>query len=155
MEYFFIAYLDRLQALHNQIHEVLNELSDTAVNWNPDHKNNEMNSIAVLVTHAMGVERFWVGDVSFGDSSNRVRIAEFAVTDRSCAQLKTLLDETYEYVQTMLPQISWADLATLKTTPNHDRQFTVAWSILHALEHTAVHVGHIQIIRQLWEAQNL
>ena len=31
------------------------------------------------------------------------------------------------------------------------REFTVAWCLLHALEHSAVHLGHMQIVRQLWE----
>jgi hypothetical protein len=28
---------------------------------------------------------------------------------------------------------------------------TVAWAVLHAVDHTALHLGHIQITRQLWE----
>ncbi len=31
-----------------------------------------------------------------------------------------------------------------------DRSFTVAW----ALEHTATHVGHAQITRELWDKQH-
>jgi ankyrin repeat protein len=27
----------------------------------------------------------------------------------------------------------------------------VAWCLAHALEHTALHLGHMQITRQLWE----
>jgi hypothetical protein len=29
----------------------------------------------------------------------------------------------------------------------------IAWSLLHALEHTALHLGHMQLTRQLWEQQ--
>jgi len=27
----------------------------------------------------------------------------------------------------------------------------VAWAILHALEHTGIHLGHIQVTQQLWQ----
>ena len=34
-----------------------------------------------------------------------------------------------------------------------DRKVTVRWAILHVIEHTATHLGHIQLTRQLWESQ--
>ena len=148
MEQFFIDYLDRLNELHTEIHSVLDALSDTAVNWVPGE---EMNSIAVLVAHSMGAERYWIGDVGLGDLSDRIRAEEFEVRGATCAQLKTLLDETYQYVATALPRLSLSDLAKLMTPPSHKGEFTVGWSILHALEHTAVHVGHIHIVKQMWE----
>lgn len=148
MEQFFVDYLDRLQDLHKQIHEVLDGLSDTAVNWHPG---DDMNSIAVLVAHSMGAERFWIGDVGLGELSDRVRSAEFEVSGTTCAELKNLLEQTYQYIETALPKISVSDLATTKTSPNHAREFTVGWSLLHALEHTAVHVGHMQIVKQMWQ----
>jgi len=29
----------------------------------------------------------------------------------------------------------------------------VAWALLHALDHTAQHLGHMQITRQLWDQE--
>ena len=34
-----------------------------------------------------------------------------------------------------------------------ERPWTVAECLMHAVEHTAVHVGHLQIQRQLWDAE--
>lgn len=31
------------------------------------------------------------------------------------------------------------------------QKFSVSWSLLHVLDHTAIHLGHIQLTRQLWE----
>ena len=149
MEQFINDYLDRLQDLHQQMIAVLDALPDTAVNWQPPVK--DINSIAVLVTHAMGAERFWVGDVALGDSSNRERSDEFINAPKTCAELKAIIQTTEEYIQGALPQIALTDFPTLKSTPNHSRDFTIGWSLLHAMEHTAVHVGHIQIMQQLWE----
>jgi hypothetical protein len=33
-------------------------------------------------------------------------------------------------------------------------EWTVARCVAHALEHTAVHVGHLQLQRQIWEAES-
>ncbi len=151
MKQFLNDYFDRLQDLHQQMVDVLDALPDTAVNWQPPI--NDINSIAVLVTHAMGAERFWIGDVALGDSSNRVRSDEFINTPKTCAELKAQIQTTEQYIQESLPKITLADLATRKTPPNHNREFSMGWSLLHAMEHTAVHVGHIQIMQQLWEKQ--
>ena len=32
-----------------------------------------------------------------------------------------------------------------------DRNFSAGWALAHALEHTAPHLGHAQVTRQLWE----
>ena len=43
------------------------------------------------------------------------------------------------------------DLEALRQSPRDGRQYTTAWALAHALEHTGIHVGHVQIIRQWWE----
>ena len=149
MEQFFNDYLNRVQEIHQHMIDVLDALPDTAVNWQPALQ--EINCIAVLVTHAMGAERFWIGDVALGAPSNRIRSNEFINEAKTCAQLKALIQTTQYYVAGVLPQLTLADLATPKRLPQHTRDFTVGWALLHALEHTAVHAGHMQIMRQLWE----
>ncbi|MCA9947468.1 MAG: DUF664 domain-containing protein [Anaerolineales bacterium] len=32
-----------------------------------------------------------------------------------------------------------------------DREVPVRWGILHVIDHTALHLGHIQITAQLWQ----
>ena len=54
----------------------------------------------------------------------------------------------------MLDGLSLEELEELRISPRDGRQFTVGWSLAHALEHTAIHVGHAQITRQLWEEEN-
>lgn len=148
MEQFFVDYLDRLRLLHDDIKTAVAGLPAAALDWSPGP---EMNSIAVLVTHAMGAERFWIGDVAVGQPSGRVRADEFKVNSLELADLQNLLDGTLAYVEDTLPSLSLADLDRLQSRPNLDRQFSVGWCLLHALEHTAVHTGHIQLMRQLWD----
>ena len=35
--------------------------------------------------------------------------------------------------------------------PRDGKKYTVAWALGHALEHTAIHVGHIPMLKQLWK----
>lgn len=148
MEQFFVDYLDRLGVMHDEIQQAITGLLSEALDWSPGP---EMNSIAVLVTHTLGAERFWIGDVALGQSSKRVRAQEFEVNSLTVPDLQTVLAETLAFVKDGVASLSLADLAERRHSGSHDKPFTVAWCLVHALEHTAVHTGHIQLMRQLWQ----
>lgn len=151
MEQFFLDFADRLTEMHTELHRALDELPDEALDWSPGP---EMNSVAVLITHLTGAERFWLGDIAAGEPSGRVRDTEFEVTHLTAADLKARLDKSMAYTQNLLPRFTLADLDRECPSPRHERPFTVGWCLLHVLEHTAVHTGHVQLMRQLWgEAQ--
>lgn len=80
MHPFFEAYLDRLQELHAGILRAIDGLPAAALDWVPGPG---MNPIAVLVVHAAGAERYWIGDVVARDPSDRDRAAEFWVQGRT------------------------------------------------------------------------
>ena len=67
MQPFFAAYLNNLQELHDEIRKIIRELPLEALDWNFGP---ETNSITVLVVHLTGAERYWIGDVVAGASSN-------------------------------------------------------------------------------------
>ena len=113
-----------------------------------------MNSINVLVTHVAGAERYWIGDLVGQDSSDRVRATEFEVVGLTANALTQRLDEVLAHSEQILAQLSLDELDLMRHSPQNNRDFSVAWCLLHALEHTAVHVGHLQIMRQLWLQQN-
>ncbi len=52
-------------------------LPQEALDWKPEPA---MNSICVLVVHIAGAERFLIGDIVKGESSQRNRPAEFMAT---------------------------------------------------------------------------
>ncbi len=60
METFFKDYLERLETLHSEIETAILGLTPDALDWIPGK---EMNSIAILVVHLTGAERYWIGDV--------------------------------------------------------------------------------------------
>lgn len=142
------AIFERLTALHADLERVLDGLPPEALDWTPGPG---FNSLAVLITHATGAERFWIGDVAAGQASGRVREAEFHVQAIPADALRARLTETLAFCGSTLAALGDAQLADSRTSPRDGRTFSVAWCLAHALEHTAVHTGHAQLLRQLWE----
>ncbi len=148
MEPYFSDYFDHLQRLHAEIEQVLDGLPQGALEWVPG---DGMNSLGVLAYHVAGAERFWIGDVVAGDPSNRDREAEFRTQGIDAESLKERLSASLSYSRAVLEGLSLHDLLTMRTSPRDGRQFSVGWALAHALEHIAVHLGHMQVTRQVWK----
>jgi hypothetical protein len=88
-----------------------------------------------------------------GDISGRDRAAEFSVNSIPLDALQARLADASAYAQNTLTRLTLSDLEQERVLPRDGRKFSVAWALLHGLEHTAIHLGHIQITRQLWEQQ--
>ena len=144
----YIEIFDRLEALHSGNKQAIDGLPQEALDWVPG---SELNSLCVLVIHTAGAERYWIGDVIGGNLSDRVREEEFHAKGISVKGLNDRLDEVLSHSQSVLNALDLNDLETTRTSPRDSREVTVAWSLAHALEHTALHLGHIQIIKQLWD----
>jgi len=148
MEKYFEALLDRLDELHRDIQQTLDELPPEAIDWVPAP---DMNSLSVLIMHSIGSERYYIGDVCLGDLSFRDRSAEFRVKGVDAAALKKRLTDLAAYEKSAFEQLHVSELGQERVAPKDGRTFTVAWALNHALEHTAIHVGHIQILKQMWQ----
>lgn len=147
---FFADYEELFLEAFKSLHTTLDALPEEALDWSPGEG---MNSTAVLITHVAGSARYWVGDMAKGDSSDRVRQTEFEAGGVTTAVLKQRLDDCQAYIQGALATFELADLEKERSAPGRDRTFSVGWCLLHALEHTTEHVGHLQMLGQLWEAQ--
>jgi uncharacterized damage-inducible protein DinB len=148
MPSFFKALADEYRELHGEIRRNLEALPLEALDWKHGA---EMNSVSVMIVHLTGAERFWVGDVVMRDPSNRDREAEFKVSGMSKADLIQRLNSTEAYLTSALEKLSLSDLESERTHPRHDGQVSVAYALLHALDHVATHVGHIQLSVQMWQ----
>ncbi len=144
----FESYLDRLQELHDDILQAIVGLPVEALDWIPGP---EMNSISVLIVHLTGAERYWIGDVAAGEPSGRVREREFLVKGLSAANLRERMDGTLAYARGALEKLSLQELEAQRVTSRDGKSLSGSWALLHALEHTALHTGQIQITRQLWD----
>ena len=151
MQPFFEDYLNNLQELHHDIAGAIEALPQTAFDWSPPESS--LNSISVLIVHLTGAERYWIGDVIARESSGRDREAEFQVREMRLDVLTDRLEDNLVYARRVLETLTVQDLESLRISPRNGSEVTVAWALAHALKHTALHVGHIQIMRQLWEQQ--
>jgi uncharacterized damage-inducible protein DinB len=147
---FYSDYLDRVQDLHNDIKKSISGLTVEALDWKPQQ---EMNSFAVLITHLTGAERFWIGDMTGQESSDRNRDSEFVVERLDEAKLVQRLDDSLAYIETVLEKLTLDDFNTEIRSERNQRSFTIGWSLLHALEHTATHMGHMQVMRDMWDGR--
>ncbi len=150
MEQFLTDYLDRLKCLHEDMKAAIKELPQAALDWVPGPG---MNSLGVLIVHATGAERYWIGDVACQDPSNRNRGAEFEAKDIEAHQLAERLDHGLIYITKAIKSLRLANLQEMRISPRDNRKYTVGWALAHALEHTALHLGHAQVTRQLWKQQ--
>ena len=148
MQTFFKDYLNLLQDCHNSILEALEGLPPAALDWTPGH---DMNSISILVFHLTGAERYWIGDVAAQDPTERDRDAEFRVRDVEMDVLKKRLADNLEYARNRLDKFTIQDLETPRVSARDGREYMAGWALLHALDHATLHLGQIQITRQLWE----
>ena len=148
MQSFFKNYLELLQDCHNGILQAIEDIPPDALDWVPGQ---DMNSIAVLLAHITGSERYWIGDIAAQESSNRNRDAEFRVRGVEVDVFRKKLADNLDYARNVLEKMSLKDLESARVSPNNEREYTVAWALLHALEHATSHLGQIQITRQLWE----
>ncbi len=144
-------YAQTFERLHQEIATVLAALPPEALNWRPLEGDESTNSVAHTVAHMAGSERFWVGEVAGERPAHRDREAEFHYQANTVADLQALLDQAGAVTREALGSLPPEKLDETVTT--RDRTVTRRWAVLHAVEHIAIHVGHMQLTRQLWEAQ--
>ncbi len=152
MEKLSETYLMVLQTCHRDILASLEGLPPEALDWVPGPG---MNSLTVLVFHLTGSERYWIGDVAMGEFSGRNRDAEFAARGAGIEVLRRRLEDALAYAQNALARLNPEQLGQERLAPSDGRKVTAAWAVLHALEHACVHLGHIQMTRQLWEQEQM
>lgn len=145
--------LELFDNLRRDAAKVLEGLPPEALNWRPLAGTDEhaTNSLAATLAHLTGSQRYWVGQVVGGRDARRVREAEFRATAGDAAELLGQLEATHALVREVLGALRPGQLDEVVAAG--ERQVTRRWALLHALEHTALHVGHVQLTRQLWEGR--
>jgi uncharacterized damage-inducible protein DinB len=143
-------YLERIEDLRGQMAGLVAGLPTQALNWRPFQGEGDLaaNSLAALVAHSAGAERFWIVEVVGGHPAARNRAAEFAEEASSSMEIIGWLADTARQSSEVFAGLSDADLDSTRRTEGHI--LPVRWCLLHVIDHTALHVGHMQITRQLW-----
>ncbi len=148
MQPFAKDFLNILEVQHTEIERLIDGLPQAALDWSPGL---DMNSIAVLVVHLAGTELYFLADVITREPSNRDRPAEFQTSGLAAGTLQARLQTATAYARRVLEELTLEDLETKRTVPRDGSERSVASCLLTVVAHTATHVGHIQLTRQLWE----
>lgn len=136
-----------LRGLHDRLRKTTDGLDPGTLDRVPVP---DANSIAVLVTHAIGSELGWL-HLAAGRAHERDRSSEFVVRGRTSAELGRILDEADATATELIRLAFEAGLETLRERPGA-RPVTVSFCVTHAIAHAAEHVGHAELTRQLLTA---
>jgi hypothetical protein len=124
--------------------------------WKPaaaTEDGHEMNTFAALLIHTVSAGEFMTLHAVGDEPSNRVREGEFEATG-DLAEIRARYERWLHGVRAMLEGLTYEDLGRETSEPRYqERDWKVADVLLHALDHTALHVGHLQVQRQLWEVE--
>jgi hypothetical protein len=146
METVYADFLARLAAVHSDMAKAMTGLTPEQLDWSPGP---EMNALSVLATHTAGAERFLIGELIGGDPVVRDRAAEFMPQYVAAAELVLRLDGALAHTEGVLDALTLADLEGLCAPMRDGTAHTRAYVLAYALDHTALHLGHMQITRQL------
>jgi uncharacterized damage-inducible protein DinB len=113
----------------------------------------EANTLFALATHLAGAGEYWTLTLVGARDIPRDREAEFHTSGRH-ADLVGRYERWLAEVGAMLAALPDAELAREVPKPAGrpwlgDGPLTVSDCLLHAVEHSALHLGHIQLTRQL------
>ena len=133
-----------LEDLQRRLHKDVRDLPADAMDWSPGP---DMNSVAVLLAHIVGVLHEGI-DIALDEPPSRVRAREFQTRGVLSAEMLRHLDAVIDYARGALPRLGLADLAQARQ--DEDGPITGGWALLHALEHAYLHLGHAQLTCQMW-----
>jgi len=142
-------YLQRMDDLRGQIENLIVKVKPDDLNWRPFNSNDAeiSNSFAVLVAHVCGAEHYWIAEIIGGKARTRDRNAEFATTTDSHDVLIDLLHRTSRETQEILSALRPEDLDGSRMVDG--KEVPVRWAILHVIDHTSLHLGHLQMTYQI------
>ncbi len=142
-----------LEQLSNRILAELEAVPPEALNWRPPLP--DTNTMYVLAIHTAAAAEWWIVGAAAGKPVQRDRPAEFQ-SSGDLATVKSWYAEKLAAVHQAAAELSDADLSAKRsytTLRGSAEENTAAYCLLHAIEHAAEHLGHIQMTRQLWGQQ--
>ena len=144
------SYLQRIEDLRGLVRNLIVDLPVEALNWRPTDgvEDHATNSLAVMAAHVAGAEHFWIAEVIGNYPHTRDRASEFVIQATDTFDLIRHLDATGAETRQVFSRLGAADLDGAREVEG--RTVAVRWGILHVIEHTALHLGHMQITYQLW-----
>jgi len=138
-----------LEEIKDEVREIIKNIDNEGLNWTPLSAE-QTNSIFSLVVHLCGSERQMIHHTIGQLKIERDRESEFRARGESVSELETLLKDTSETSLEILESLTADQLGELRDTGLWG-EITVRRAILRQIHHQALHLGQIQITRQLYE----
>lgn len=140
--------IQTIDSLHDAIYRAVEPLTDAEINWRHPQLSN---TIGIMLRHIAGSERHWIVEVVGGRKVPRNRDAEFAHDALSKEAVVATLRQAQAEVKPVFEALTAADLAREIEVPFREerKKLPAAWALLHALEHTAYHLGQIQLFKKM------
>lgn len=142
------------------LRSAIDDVPERALEWKPLPS---ANSLAVLVMHCLSATRFFLRAGSGAVGS----IAEYRATERAAAfrtagvskaELLALIDSFVAEAAAILEQGTSAHLEATVSMPTNDGlpvpDRNGAATLMAAIGHLREHVGHVQLMHDLWLAAN-
>jgi uncharacterized damage-inducible protein DinB len=135
-----------LEDQHTFASHALKGASREALNWKP--ASTPCDSLAGLVHHIVEVQRLWLDTVIGGEPVPPGLATAHQAEAANADELQALMDESLARSKARLESLTPAQFD--EPRERRGRTLTVRWAAYHTLEHTALHVGHMQITRQVY-----
>ncbi len=144
------TYLERIGQLRGEVWKMLEGLDAAGLDWTPLPE--DTNSLFVLATHAIGSEHGWIAETLADEPHTRVRSKEFLARGKNMGELRERFEATAVETERILGRLTEDDLEQVREQERHGK-ITVRWIMLHVIEHYSLHLGQMQLTRQLFEAK--
>jgi hypothetical protein len=143
-------YLFRIRDLHKLVGDVISGVPSGGLNFSPIAlpEMQVSNTLAQLTMHIAGAEHFWIGEAIGGMPPTRDRDAEFRSRVRNSGELQEQLDKVLAETNAVLGSLQLQDLDRIRIV--NEKEVPTRWAILHVIEHTALHLGHMELTYQIW-----
>ena len=143
------ACLHIFEGIKGEIRESMKDLNEDGLNWTP-LSGEVSNSVYAIVVHICGSEAYMIHKVVGGRQVERDRDAEFRAAGKSVKELEVLLEGHLAATREVLKSLESHQLE--ETRDSQWGPTTVRRAILSQIQHQALHLGQIQITKQLYEA---
>ncbi len=149
----FAGALRRLEEMHLEYFEYMDGLSTEELDWSPGP---EMNSLCVLGVHVTAAERFWIG-LGIDEVIERNRAAEFHASGFELEALKARFVSNLEFYREVFARQDGDRLAEVVDVSHYmerpSQEVSRGYALLRGLDHTAEHLGHAGMTRQLLDGR--
>lgn len=136
-----------LKDLHAEILALLEAVGSEGMNWTSEI--NDVNSMYAIANHTILSQYWWIQENLNREKIERNRPAEFTARADNVNNLRNLYKEIETLTRSVLENVPQQETQALREVKQ--RQVTVEWIVLHVIEHTALHLGHMQLMKQIWE----